>query len=68
MGCHFLLQGIFPTQGSNPSVLHWPADALPLSHLGKQGNLLLLFAPLCCSRGPSKAWREFLVRPLIDFY
>ena len=22
MGCHFLLQGIFPTQGSNPSLLH----------------------------------------------
>ena len=23
MGCHFLLQGIFPTQGSNPGLLHW---------------------------------------------
>ena len=23
MGCHFLLQGIFPTQGSNPHLLHW---------------------------------------------
>ena len=22
MGCHFLLQGIFPTQGSNPGLLH----------------------------------------------
>ena len=22
MGCHFLLQGIFPTQGSNPDLLH----------------------------------------------
>ena len=22
MGCHFLLQGIFPTQGSNPDVPH----------------------------------------------
>ena len=22
-GCHFLLQGIFPTQGSNPCLLHW---------------------------------------------
>ena len=22
MGCHFLLQGIFPTQGSNLSLLH----------------------------------------------
>ena len=23
VGCHFLLQGIFPTQGSNPGFLHW---------------------------------------------
>ena len=33
MGCHFLLQGIFLTQGSNPSLLHWLPDSLPLSHL-----------------------------------
>ena len=23
VGCHFLLQGIFPTQGSNPGLPHW---------------------------------------------
>ena len=37
VGCHFLLQGIFPTQGSNPHLLwllHWQADSLPQSHLG----------------------------------
>ena len=34
VGCHFLLQGIFPTQGSNPHLLLWHADSLPLSHLG----------------------------------
>ena len=34
MGCHFLLQGIFPTQASNPHLLHWQVDSLPLSHLG----------------------------------
>ena len=36
-GCQFLLQGIFPTQGSNPHLLHllyWQVDSLPLSHLG----------------------------------
>ena len=32
--CHFLLQGIFPTQGSNTHFLHCQADSLPLSHLG----------------------------------
>ena len=29
-----LLQGIFPTQGSNPCLLDWQEDSLPLSHLG----------------------------------
>ena len=35
VGCHFFLQGILPTQGSNPHLLcllHWQADSLPLSH------------------------------------
>ena len=27
VGCHFLLQGIFPTQGSNPRLLGLPALA-----------------------------------------
>ena len=32
VGCHVLLQGIFPTQVSNPhllSLLHWQAGSLP---------------------------------------
>ena len=36
VGCHFFLQGIFLTQGSNPRLLHllhWQVDSLPLSHL-----------------------------------
>ena len=32
MGCHFLLQGIFLTQGSNPCLLNWQADSLSLSN------------------------------------
>ena len=38
VGSHALLQGIFPTQGSNPRVLcllHWLADSLPLAPPGK---------------------------------
>ena len=27
--CHFLLQGSFPDQGSNPYLLHWQVDSLP---------------------------------------
>ena len=34
VSCHFLLQGIFPTQGSNPHLLHWQVDSLPLRHPG----------------------------------
>ena len=34
VGCHFLLQGIFLTQGSNLHLLHWQVDSLLLSHLG----------------------------------
>ena len=36
--CHAFLQGIFPTQGSNPhflSLLHWQAGSLPLMLPGK---------------------------------
>ena len=35
VGCHFLLQGIFPTQRLNPHLLcllHWQAESLPLHH------------------------------------
>ena len=35
VNCHFLLQGIFPTQGSNSSLLHWQAGSLPLAPSGK---------------------------------
>ena len=36
VGCHAFLQGIFLTQGSNPCLLHWQADSLPLAPPGKQ--------------------------------
>ena len=42
MGCHALLQGIFPTQGSNPCLLHllhWQAGSLPLAPPGKPGHM-----------------------------
>ena len=32
VGCPFLLQGIFPTQGLNLHLLHWQVDSLPLCH------------------------------------
>ena len=34
VGCHFLLQGIFPTQGSNPGLSHCRQTLYHLSHQG----------------------------------
>ena len=34
VGCHFLPQGIFPTQELSPCLLHWQADSLSLRHQG----------------------------------
>ena len=47
VGCHFLLRGIFPTQESNPGLLHllhWQADSLPLNHLGSLSVFELLIS------------------------
>ena len=43
MGCHSLLQGIFPTQGSNPGLLHCRQI---LNHLSHQGRPCLHISPL----------------------
>ena len=40
VGCHSFLQGIFPTQGSSPGLLHCQADSLPSEPPGK--------LPDCC--------------------
>ena len=37
--CHALLQGIFPTQASNPGLLHWRWILYRLSHQGSPGIL-----------------------------
>ena len=59
MGCYFLLQRIFPTQGSNLCLLECRADSLPLVPPGKP--LIWLWNPLfyhcwthfgkCCVKG-----------------
>ena len=44
MSCHALLQGIFPTQGSNLSLLyllHWQVGSLPLEPPGKPIHILI---------------------------
>ena len=51
VGCHFLLQGIFPTQGSNLSLLHGKQILYWLSHQGSTKNTGVDAVPF--SRGSS---------------
>ena len=39
MGCHFLLQGIFPTQGLNPGLLHCRQTLYSLSRQGRYSKI-----------------------------
>ena len=39
MGCHALLQGLFPTQGSNPGLPHYRRILYQLSHRGGPSRL-----------------------------
>ena len=44
MGCHTLLQGIFPTQELNPGVWHWRLILYSLSHQGSSGSINWFFS------------------------
>ena len=63
MGCHFLLQGIFPTQGTHAScigrqVFFFCFFFLPLSHWGNSAGLLgvsQIFQTLSCFHAFSQA-------------
>ena len=69
-GCHFLLQGIFPTRESNPLLLyllHWQVGSLPLAPPGKPrlhnplekpqiANPWLLSQACLCARCTRAAW------------
>ena len=61
VGCHFLLQGIVPAQGSNPGLLCWQADSLLLSP--RQVLCLLIFA-LAVLAFNVKLKKKILSRPI----
>ena len=54
VSCHFLLQGIFPTQGSNLCLLRWQADSLSLSHQGSP-QFCIAFKYLMSELSPTAA-------------
>ena len=47
VGCHALLQGIFPTHGSNPGLLHCKWILYQLSYQGNTQNALASFLNPC---------------------
>ena len=53
VGCYFFLQGIFPTQGSNPGLLRCRQMLYHLSHQGSPGirklDIKFQFGNYCCS-------------------
>ena len=59
VGCHFLLQVIFPTQGLNLGLLHCWHILYHLSHKVRQGaqRFSVSFWSLCCE---SKVWGLFV--------
>ena len=60
VGCHALLQGIFPTQGSNPGLSHCRQILYQLSHQGSPKNT---YIPPCQSH-PSRSSQSTELRSL----
>ena len=58
VGCHFLLQRIFLTQGSNPGLLLWQVDCLLPGHQGSPAICISLDKRLC------KSFTHFLKKDL----
>ena len=50
VGCHFLLQGIFPTRGSNPALPHCRWILCQLSHKGGYSSPILLVESIKSTR------------------
>ena len=64
VGCHFLLQGIFPTQGSNPGLPHCRQT---LYHLSHQGSLSInsFCTETLSIRPPQSSLKRHLVGSLL---
>ena len=66
VGCHTLLQGIFPTQGSNPHLLClllWQAGSLLLASPGKPSNYWFLASPHSYSLYPNVVFLPISMAP-----
>ena len=63
MGCHALLQGIFPTKGENPGFLHCRRILYSLRHLGSSCVFLQAYFIL-----PLFAWTALTILASFPFY
>ena len=62
VGRHFLLQGIFPTQRSNPGLLHCRQNLYHLSHQGSPVSQIWSWGRDCPAQGhqdPGRCWVSF---------
>ena len=71
LSCHALLQGIFPTQGSNPcllSLLNWQVGSLPKPHLGSLTEPVVVTKEntkgLLATHGSMKWYHKYIKRKL----
>ena len=67
MGCHFLLEGIFPTQRLNPSLLHWQAYSLLLNYQGGPASSYVSSFPLNGNMFTSKSFYFLLGKKMNIF-
>ena len=61
LGCRFLLQGIFPTQGSKLHLLNWQVSSSPPNHQGNPSWTLVKGRPCfvsCVKRGHGEASQQ----------
>ena len=65
VSCHFLLQGIFPTEGLNPCLLHWQVDSLLLSHQKIECQMNFI-SPLTPQSSHSHIFPKFLMRTVME--
>ena len=61
VGCHFLLQGIFQTQGSNPGLLHCRQFLYCLSHQGNTWRRNSQLNPLKSLPASRLDWSTFIL-------
>ena len=67
VGCHFLLQGIFPTQGSNPGLLHCRQILYRLSYKGSI-KWFIFYSKVNCIKKRVVEVSIFLDRHTFSYY